>query len=220
MIRSTGGSTGPVLTAHFVNNSGGAARILTGALSLEPLDRDDLTPEQQVRLDDIVAAASSGKPVPAPQGRDFPGGGTDWGPDADVVTVVLDGYCLEFAKDVPEEGALFRLVDREAQQEAARFREIVSASRRLQDEGELHPDGDPEAYFHSTRQWAAWTDELGLDRDGFEEAFVEHAKKNFDAAGRRWTASIEEQVRDLVPNRWADVTAVLDEADRSLGGQR
>ena len=247
VIRSTGGSTGAVLELYAVNHGEEPVRIRTDGLVLERLNQDELTPETRARLNAIIEAASSGKPVPSPSVPGSPRGGGGGGGsgepndrahgpnpgagtwsaasrrslpgmprEAEVVTVVLDGYCLEFAKDVPLEGMLFRIADREAQQEAARFREIIGASRRLQELGKLHPDGDPESYFHSTRQWAAWADELELDRDGFEEAFVKHARRNFDAAGRPWSGEVEEQVRALVPNRWADLTAVLDEAERSI----
>lgn len=251
VIQSTGGSTGPVLVAHFLNHGDHPVRIRTDALNLEPVDEGELDPEARARVNEILEGVSGGKPVPPAGSRPFPGErppaegargqdpgleGTGRGPSpgpwawrgdsrtplleprgANVVSVVLDGYCLEMAKDVPEEGVLFRIAERKAQRATVRFREVVQASRRLQELGALRPAGDPESYFHSIRQWAVWVDENGFDRKEFEEAFVEHARKNFEAAGRPWTDEVREVVRSLVPNRWDDLRMILGEAERSVG---
>jgi hypothetical protein len=61
-------------------------------------------------------------------------------------------------------------------------------------------------------QWSIWTAAEGFDRAGYEEAFVEHTRKNVEAAGQTWTPEIERQVRALVPGRWEDIQVVLSEA--------
>ena len=92
------------------------------------------------------------------------------------------------------------------------MRSILSSSRRLNEQGALQPDSDPTAYYHSIRQWAIWVDERSLDRSQYEETFVQHTKKNFEAAGQEWSDDIEELVRDLAPNRWADIERILNAA--------
>ena len=47
---------------------------------------------------------------------------------------------------------------------------------------------------------------------GFEKAFVERTKKNFAAARHPWDKGVEKAVRQLAPNRFTDVTQILDRA--------
>jgi hypothetical protein len=135
---------------------------------------------------------------------------------ANVVRVVLDAYCLELARSVPTEGMVFRIADRAAQEANAPVRAILASSCALRDVEALRPASDPSAYFHSIRQWAIWVDENRLDKAGFEDALVEHARRNFVAAGRTWSEEVAAQVRGLVPNRWNDVAAILEGAGRPL----
>jgi len=37
------------------------------------------------------------------------------------------------------------------------------------------------------------------------------------AGGRQWTKEFEAAARGIIPNRWQDVTRVLEEADRLAG---
>ena len=46
-----------------------------------------------------------------------------------------------------------------------------------------------------------------------ENEFLKHAQRNFAAAGRPWTAEVERAVRTVLPNRWQDITAVLEAAE-------
>jgi len=63
---------------------------------------------------------------------------------------------------------------------------------------------------------AIWVDENSLDRAGFERDFVDHARRNVEAAGQEWNDRVEAVVRSLVPGRWDDVIMVLRTADRPL----
>lgn len=125
-----------------------------------------------------------------------------------------DAYCAEFDRDPPPEGAILRIAAPSIQSAYAPHRRVVTAASRVRDEGNLVPDSDPESYFHSIRQWAVWTLAEGFDRPGFEEAFVEHTRKNVEESGRAWNEEMERAVRQLVPGRWADVNKVLEEAVR------
>lgn len=126
------------------------------------------------------------------------------------VTVKLDAYCLEFVRQPPSPGAVFRIASQELQQKFQPMRHVLTASQRLQELGALTPDTEATEYFHSIRQWAIWSKEQGfLDASAFGKAFVEKTKSNFDAAGRPWTGEIEQIVQGLVPNRWKDIDSVL-----------
>ena len=78
--------------------------------------------------------------------------------------------------------------------------------------GKTLDDFNPANYFHSIRQWAIWSEERGLDRQGFEKAFLERTKKNFKAARQNWNKKVENVVRQLAPNRFKDVTQILNHA--------
>ena len=131
------------------------------------------------------------------------------------VTANLNGYCLEFLRQPPSAGTLFRIASPELQRRFAPLRNVLQTAQKLQQAGLLKPDGNPETYFQSIRQWAIWTKEQNFSREGFQRAFIEHAKKNFTAARRQWTNQIEDAVRGVVPHRWEDITLILQEAAKT-----
>ena len=94
----------------------------------------------------------------------------------------------------------------------APVRAILRAGEDLAAAGQLHPDSDPEPYYHSIRQWAIWTHERSYDEAAFIEAFVAHTRNNVEAAGFEWTAEVEAQVRGWAPNRFQDLTNLLTAA--------
>lgn len=130
------------------------------------------------------------------------------------IQLELDAYCLEFLKRPPDLNRMFRFAPAEIQQQFEPMRKILGASRELFDAGVLTPDVDPASYFHSIRQWSIWTEERGFDLEGFEKAFLERTKKNFEAAKQPWNDQIETTVRGLVPNRYKDVVQILEHARR------
>jgi hypothetical protein len=133
------------------------------------------------------------------------------------ITAKLDLYCLEFLRQPPDLGTVFRVADQAVQQQFAAMGRVLSAGQRLHDAGLLNPDSDPEEYFHSIRQWALWTVQENLDAGSFGDAFLEHTRKNFEIAGQPWTGEVEELVKGLVPNRWQDIARIVEEA-RSFPG--
>ena len=138
-----------------------------------------------------------------------------WGSSApNVAKVTLNAYCLAKQLDVPAEGVVFRIADLAAQRAHSSMRAILKASRLLNSQGQLNPDSDSDQYFHSIRQWAIWAEEEGYDEEAFVAAFIEHTRKNFEAAERQWTKEVEELVRSLVPNRWEDIQRILQDAAR------
>ena len=128
------------------------------------------------------------------------------------ITAKLDAYCLDFLRQPPELGTVFRIADQELQQRFAPVAKVLQAGRRLYDQGLLHPDSDPEEYFHSIRQWAIWSTQETLDPGSFGDAFLEHTRKNFETAGQAWSSEVEDLVQSLVPNRWQDIAAIIEEA--------
>lgn len=130
------------------------------------------------------------------------------------VTTTLTGYCLQFLRNPPTAGQLFRIASGELQEEFAPVRRLMRAADRVRAADLLNPDSDPAGYLDSITQWAIWSVEQDLDLQGFETNFVEHTKKNLTAAGRQWTPDIEKLIRRVVPNRWSDIQQVLTEAER------
>jgi hypothetical protein len=126
--------------------------------------------------------------------------------------VRADGYCLEFLREPPAPGTLYRVAGEDVQKKFQPMRSILRAARSLMDDGALTPDSDPEQYFHSMVQWALWSKERGFDANSFVDAFVERTKKNFDAAKQPWTKDIEQAVRGLAPARFRGVELILSEA--------
>jgi hypothetical protein len=183
-VLATGGSTGPVAQFFAINRSGSPVRIDPQTVVLEPVA---ISGEVQGRvaalLEQYVAAGGA--------------------------ATVLNAYCLEFLRQPPAAGTLLRLATPAVAAPFARYRGVLDAARRLRDAGALHPDSDPEGYFHATRQWAIWTDAEGFDRSGFEAAFLDKTRATLAEAGTEWTDELRAAVTELIPNRWDDVRAVL-----------
>jgi hypothetical protein len=126
-------------------------------------------------------------------------------------------YCLQFGAAAPPEGVVYRIAppaDQERFQPAAR---ALAAARALYEEGSLSPDTSPESYFHSIRQWSVWTLEKAFDREGFIEAFSEHARKNVEDAGQQWSDEFAERVERSAEGRWQDIAMVLERAGLATG---
>ena len=51
----------------------------------------------------------------------------------------------------------------------------------------------------------------------FSEHFIERTKKNVQAGGRPFTASMEQVLKAAIPGRWADVQQVIDEGAGLMG---
>ena len=128
--------------------------------------------------------------------------------------VRINAYCLEFLKQPPTPGMMFRLAAADVQQQFAPMRNILKAARTLEKAGLIRPDSNPIEYMHSIKQWAVWTKENKFNVKSFGTAFVEHAKKNMRAAGRQWTKPIEEALMGAVPHRFEEISQILKLAEQ------
>jgi flagellar motility protein MotE (MotC chaperone) len=186
-LSSLGTSTGEAFDAHIVNASGRPLRLTAGALVVEavqPAAQRDL----QRRLEDVRRASS--------------------GP----FTTRLDGYCLEFARQVPTAGTMFRVAGADLQQRFAPVGDVLEAARQVA--GQMRPDSNPVAYLNAIRQYAIWTKLEGWDEAKFAASFLERTKKNAEAAKVNWTPALEAAIKNGVPNRWRDIQTVLTFAQR------
>ena len=137
-----------------------------------------------------------------------------------VQGLALEGYCLDFVKLPPAPGQLYRVADEHLQQQFAPMTRVLQAARQLAEKRGLHPDSDPAAYLDFIKQWSLWARLEKWDVDGFERHFVERTRKSVERSKVSWTEEIERQVRQLVPNRWRDITAVWADADAMTGEAR
>lgn len=129
------------------------------------------------------------------------------------VVAPLDGFCAEFAKEPPPAGTVYRVAPAKQQQRFKPMRQIVRKVNELAEAGKLHPDSAPAGYFNFVKQYALWTRLEGWNRDEFFRHFVERTRKNAAAVKQPWTATVEQQVKALLPGRWADIQAVLQAID-------
>ncbi len=187
VIEALGVSSGEAFTIEISSSESQAVDLSAAGVVVEPLP-----PKVGQAVRKEFAAATKGEPT---------------------LRLPADGYCLEFLREPPPEGTMFRVAGPEVQKKFQPMRSILRAARQVLDAGGLTPDSDPGQYFHSIAQWALWTREQGFDARSFGEAFFDRTRKNFEAAGQAWTKPIQETVRALVPNRWKDVERILREAE-------
>jgi hypothetical protein len=128
-------------------------------------------------------------------------------------TVKMTGYCLDLHKLPPAAGMVFRVAPAAVQERSRPAQQVLLAALALQKAGKLKPDGDPEGYFHSIRQWAMWARRERLTRESFTRAFVDQVKKDMAAARQPWTPEAEAYVRGAAPHRWSEIEAILKLAD-------
>jgi hypothetical protein len=188
-IRSLGRSTGEnAQQAIFINDGNVPIRVIEGeAFATEPLEG----------VSEQALAKEMEKYAGQPR-----------------MTMNLTSYCLNFEKAAPTKGGVYRVAASSAQDQLEPVRRILEAAEQIRDAGQLHPDGDPNLYYHSVRQWTIWTVEKGFNERTFAEALLEYTKKNVVAAGRKWNKEFEAAARSIIPNRWLDVQRVLAESRR------
>jgi hypothetical protein len=185
-VVAQGGATGEVFQVEIVQPASGPVAI-DGLVALEPVAA---TAEDRERFERELDQAGGSRR-----------------------TLTAAGYCLQMDALAPPAGTVFRVAPAEKQARYAPMRRALDAARRLRDAGGLHPDSDPEGYYHSIRQWAVWTVEKGFDRDGFLGAFVERTEENFRDAGQPWSEEVAAAVRSFGEGRWSDIQAILEEAE-------
>jgi hypothetical protein len=182
VLTSLGGSTGEALQIQVLNPAGGPIKLGGNGLVVEPIRR-----EAQQKVQKVIAQFAAKNPI----------------------TAKVNGYCLEFLRQPPGAGTMFRMASPELQKRFAPMRRVLQAAQRMEKLGLMKPDSDPTEYYHSIKQWALWAKTEKFDVRRFGDAFVEHAKKNLKAAGRQWTGQIEDVIRGVVPHRWEQITQVL-----------
>lgn len=190
VFRSLGRSSGDAIEMTVFNRGSAPVRLGGDGIVLEPVAN---VTRQQLE-GEMKALASAGR-----------------------ATATLKGYCLEFRKQPPTEGVVFRLGSQALQKRYAQVTSIFEASRRLRAGGRLTvPPGDPSSaadFFDAVRQWAIWTRQERFDERGYTRAFVQHARKNVEASGTAWTDRYEKAFAGLAPGRWQAIQTVLREAD-------
>lgn len=137
---------------------------------------------------------------------------------AGAVKARANAYCLEFKVNPPEQGTLFEAADESAQKKYTAAREILRASRRLQQDGELEPDSDPAEYFHSIRQWAIWTHEQSFTLPKYTAALIDRTKKSAQALRVQFTREMENALKAAVPHRWSEIVKILRAAGQPVPG--
>jgi hypothetical protein len=187
MLTSLGGSTGDVFRIQVLKNDLEPLEISTDGLVAEPL----LPAAQRAMQQQIAQLAGK-----------------------QALTATVSAYCLEFLREPPTAGMIFRIAAPDVQERFSPVRSVLRAAQRVELAGLLQSDGGNFAdYVHSIRQWAVWVKEQRFSMEGFKKAFVEHTRKNVEQAGHRWTPQVESAIERIVPHRWNQITLVLEEAN-------
>jgi hypothetical protein len=187
ILTSLGTSTGEAFTIQVLNDGPEPVELSGEGLVVEPLTR---AAQNEVQRQLAKLAGSN------------------------AVTAKVNAYCLEFLRQPPSAGTIFRIAAPDVQQRYAPMRSILQAAERLELAGQLRSDGGSFSdYVHSIRQWALWAREQDFSLEGFQQAFIEHTRKNVMQAGQRWTSQLESAVEQFVPHRWEQIRMVLDAAD-------
>jgi len=184
-LTNVGNSTGEAFTGHFLNNGDQPMDIDVKGLVVEPL-KEEAQKLVQEQLQKILPE----NPLQAS----------------------LDAYCLEFLRLPPQAEQMFQLAPKQLQDQFAPIRDLLDVSKQLNNLGLLPADSDPASYFHAINQWAIWTKEEGFSLDSFADAFVDHTRKQVEAAGNQWTSQFDEVLRGAAPARWANITRILETA--------
>jgi hypothetical protein len=192
-LTSLGNSTGEAFDIQLVNDGTAPVRIGGDGVVVEPVKKGSDT-SLRAELQQIASRGSK------------------------ATSVRANAYCLEFKLKPPERGTMFRVSDQPTQQKFTAAREILRASRRLQDAGALTADSDPREYFHAIRQWAIWVNERSLTLPKYRDAFIERSKKNAEALRRSWSKALEDSLKLLVPHRWDEIAKILREARQPVPG--
>jgi hypothetical protein len=132
----------------------------------------------------------------------------------------LPGFSVDVSKPPPPAGTMYRVADARQQDRLKALRQVVRAADNLAAARGLHPDSDPAEYLDFVKQYAIWTALERWDLRTFGEQFTGRMKKNLESLKRPWTRDVEGQIRGLVPGRWADVQAVVNEAGARINNQR
>ncbi|MFZ0820626.1 MAG: hypothetical protein WAM91_11195 [Candidatus Acidiferrales bacterium] len=145
------------------------------------------------------------------------------GGGANLVKQPLNGFCLEFDKQPPAEGTMYRIADEETQQKYSSLRYLSGAGAQMKQKNMFHPDSNPAAYDDAIMQYAAWVKLNGWTLVQFIQHFIERTKKNADAMKVKWTSEMEATLRNAAPGRWRDISEMVQEAqdlEKAAEGRR
>jgi hypothetical protein len=193
---STGIATGEAFQVTAINDGARPISLQADGVVLEPVASGGAD-QARKQMQDAIRKRGSKAPAPT--------------------VAMMSGYCLDYLKEPPTLGSLFRIASPEVQAKFAPLRRVLQAEERLEQLGQLVPDIDPAQYFHQLRQWALWSRAQGFTPEAFAKEFVDHARKNIVAAKQPWTKQIESQIAGLVPHRWQEITMVLQQAQQAVG---
>lgn len=129
-----------------------------------------------------------------------------------VVKQPLNGYCLEFHKQPPADGTLYRIADASVQQKYSSLRYLDRAAAQMSENSGFHPDSNPDAYKDAIFQYAIWSTLEGWGEQEFTEHFVERTKENAQALNVKWTKEMEDALRAAAPGRWGDISTMMNQA--------
>jgi hypothetical protein len=131
----------------------------------------------------------------------------------------VTAHCLDFPKLAPLPGQAFRIAPKDIQDRYKSMRSVLTSVRDLHHADQLEPDSNPDGYRDFIAQWSLWTRGQKWNAAGFTSAFIDKAKKNVEANGRKWTREMEDLTRKSAPGRWRDIGKVLDLATSLEGGR-
>ncbi len=129
-----------------------------------------------------------------------------------VVKQPLNGYCLEFHKQPPAEGTLYRIADPAAQEKYASLRFLDRAAAQMSQKNEFHPDSNADAYKDAIFQYALWSKLEGWGQEEFTQHFIERTKENAESLHVPWTQEMENTLRAAAPGRWGDISELMNQA--------
>ena len=132
----------------------------------------------------------------------------------------LNSYCLQFHKEPPAPGMLYRIAGPGKQQAYETVRYILAAIHRLNMDGRLHPDIELAEYLDAVRQYTIWSAQENWDQKAFTENWIERTKKNAQNLNVKWTKEMEKTLREAAPGRWRDISQARDLASRSDGAMK
>jgi hypothetical protein len=141
-------------------------------------------------------------------------------PDSPGTKQPLNSYCLQFHKEPPAPGMLYRIAGPGKQQAYETVRYILAAINRLNMDGKLHPDIEVPEYLDASRQYTSWCLQENWDQKAFTENWIERTKKNAQNLNVKWTKEMEKTLREAAPGRWGDISQVRDLASRSDGAMK
>jgi hypothetical protein len=132
--------------------------------------------------------------------------------DAPGTKQPVNGYCLQFHKEPPASGMLYRIAGPDKQRANEPVRYILAAVDYLKARNQLHPDIELPEYLDAARQYAIWSKQESWDQKLFTENWIERTRKNAQNLKVKWSKDMEKTLREAAPGRWRDISQSLEVA--------